>query len=584
MTVSRSWSAAIIATLALILLPTVTMTRPRAAAPPGPYVVTDLGTFGAVQSAQAYSINEAGQVVGYAASHPFLWQNGVMTDLTTVAGNRGGASDINEAGQIVGSSTITSTSTSPAHPVLWQNGVMTDLTPDMPANEGGGANAVNDLGQVVGTVSYSVPFVWENGVRTNLGHLGGGGGFANDINNAGQIVGSSYTTIWSELLGPILHAALWQNGVVTDLGLLPGDEDGGAAAINNAGQIVGSSGRTDPETYESTYRSFLYENGVMIALPVPSWESYAADINDSGVVVGTMRSAGGLSKYHAYIYADGVVTDLNSLIPSGSGLHLLYAHGINDAGQIVGVAYDAPNYYHAYLLTPVAPGTPVVNIGDASVTEGHMGTRSANLTVTLSSASRQPVTVFYSTANGSAAAGSDYQSASGDVTFGAGETIKTISVLVNGDRVGEPNETFTVNLGQTAGGAVIGDGLGTGTIVDDEPRVDINSVSKNEGNSGTTPFVFTVSLSSVSDATVSVNFATANGSAKSVEDYDARSGVLTFGAGETSKTVAVNVKGDRKFEGQEVFYVNLSSASGAYIPQNWGVNIQGTGVIRNDDR
>ncbi len=65
----------------------------------------------------------------------------------------------------------------------------------------------------------------------------------------------------------------------------------------------------------------------MTALPVPSWESYAADINDSGVVVGTMRAAGGFSNYHAYIYADGVVTNLNSLIPSGSGLHLVYAHG-----------------------------------------------------------------------------------------------------------------------------------------------------------------------------------------------------------------------------------------------------------------
>ena len=123
------------------------------------------------------------------------------------------------------------------------------------------------------------------------------------------------------------HAFLWQNGVMTDLGLLPGDEDSGAAAINNAGQIVGSSGRTDPETYESFYRSFLYQNGAMTALPVPSSESYAADINDSGVVVGSMRAGGGCSNYHAYIYADGVVRNLNSLIPAGSGLHLAYAYG-----------------------------------------------------------------------------------------------------------------------------------------------------------------------------------------------------------------------------------------------------------------
>jgi probable HAF family extracellular repeat protein len=584
MTAFRSWSAAGAAAVtasALILLPTITMDGARAAAPPGPYVVTDLGTLGPVQSTQAYGINEAGEVVGYSVNHPFVWWDGVMTDLTSVAGAQGGASAINNVGQIVGSSKISPGAT--AHPTLWDNGVTTDLTPDLPANEGGSANGINDSGQVVGTLNYWVPFLWQNGVRTTLPHLGGGAGNAADINNAGQVVGSSYTTDRSELLGPIQHAALWENGVVIDLGLLPSDEDAGAAGINNLGQIVGSSGRTDPETYESAYRSFLYENGVMTALPVPSSESFAADINDSGVVVGAMRAGGGPSPFHAYVYADGVVTNLNSLVPPGSGLHLMYAQAINNAGQIVGVAYDARASYHAFLLTPVAPGTSVVNIGDASVTEGHTGTRAANLTVTLSPASSQPVTLSYSTANGTAAA-DDYQPASGTVTFAAGETAKTISVLVNGDRTGEPDETFVVNVGQVAGNAVIADAQGVATIVDDEPRVSINSVTKNEGHSGTTPFAFTVSLSAPSGAAVTLNFATANGSAKSGEDYDAKSGSLSFAAGETSKTVTVNVKGDRKVESQEVFYVNLSGASGALIPQNWGVNIQGTGVVKNDDR
>ena len=60
---------------------------------------------------------------------------------------------------------------------------------------------------------------------------------------------------------------------------------------------------------------------------------------------------------------------------------------------------------------------------------------------------------------------------------------------VNGDRTGEPNETFVINLGQASGGAVIADGQGVGTILDDEPRVAINDVSKNEGDSGMTQFV-----------------------------------------------------------------------------------------------
>ena len=120
---------------------------------------------------------------------------------------------------------------------------------------------------------------------------------------------------------------------------------------------------------------------------MPSFDAYAGDINDHGVVVGTMRAGGAVSPWHAWIYADGVVTNLNSRIPAGSGLHLAYASGINNAGQIVGTAYDSRGSYHAFLLTPVEAGTPVVNIADASVVEGHSGAAVANLTVTLSAAS-----------------------------------------------------------------------------------------------------------------------------------------------------------------------------------------------------
>jgi probable HAF family extracellular repeat protein len=539
--------------------------------------VTDLGTFGTIQSAQAHDINDAGQVVGTAHNRAFLWENGVLTDLGTLGGNSSVASAINAAGQVVGGASTAPPST--GHAVRWENGAITNLTPGVASS----ASGINDAGQIIGIFSANwTGFLWDNGVITDLGRLGNGGTTPTGINNSRQVVGSSTSTVVTPL-GPMPHAFLWQGGVMTDLGVLPGQEDSGASAINNLGQIVGSSGRMDPETYEVTSQSFLYENSVMTALPVPSSESYAGDINDAGVVVGTMRAGGGFSKWHAYIYADGVVTDLNSRLLPGSGLHILYAYGINSDGQIVGVAYDARASYHAVLLTPVAPGTPVVSIGDGSVTEGHTGTQSVSLTVTLSTASNQPVTLSYNTADGTAAAGSDYQSASGAVTFSAGETTKTISVLVNGDRAGELNETFTVNVGVASGEATLGDSQGSATIVDDEPRVGITSVTKNEGQSGTTPFVFTVTLSAASTAPVSLNFVTANGSAKSGEDYIATSGSLSFAAGQTSKTITVSVKGDRLREAQEVFYVNLSGAVGAYIPQSWGVNIQGTGVVKNDD-
>jgi probable HAF family extracellular repeat protein len=559
---------ALMAAFGLIIVPTLSIQGHPPADAPSSYVVTDLGTLGGL-SAQAYDINDAGQVVGlaYTASsggHAFLWQNGVMTDLGTIGGTASIAQAINQSGQIAGRSTVAPAPNLAYHAVLWENGLKTDLTP----NGSGTATGINDARQVVGNLSDSSAFFWENGVMTILPHLGTAGTFASDINNAGQVVGSSSA-----------RAFVWQkNGVMTDLGVLPGDEESGAGGINNSGQIVGSSGRTDPETYEVTSHAFLYSGGTMTALAIPSTESYAGDINDWGHVVGAMRAGGGFSNFHAFIYANGLARNLNSLIPAGSGLHLVTANAINNAGQIVGLAYDSRGGNHAYLLNPVEPGTPMINIGDASIGEGHSGTRSATFTITLSNSSSASVTVSYGTANGSAMAGNDYQATSGSATFDPGQTSKTTSVLVNGDRAGEPNETFLVNLSLVSGNALIADGQAVGTILDDEPRISINDVSRNEGHNGTTLFVFTVTLSPASDLAVNLAFATADGSAKSVDDYQATSGSLAFSPGQTSKTITVQVLGDKKFEGEEVFYLNLSSAANAFIADS-----QGVGVVRNDD-
>jgi probable HAF family extracellular repeat protein len=544
---------------------------PRAADAPGPYVLTDLGTLGGL-SAQAHDINEAGEVVGSSTSstfrsHAFLWRDGSMTDLGTIGGNHSEAVALSDTGHVVGRSQASTTN---YHATLWSGGTTTDLTP---SSDYAVAYGVNETGQIVGSIDNWRGFHWQNGVLTMLGDLGGGCSHANDINDTGHIVGTSCPP--APALG---HATLWQNGAIINLGLAPGMEDSGAAAINSVGQIVGSSGFMNPETYEIISRAFLYENGAMTVLPVPSVEAYAADINDSGVIVGTMRAGGGPSNWHAYVYVDGVATNLNSLIPAGSGLHLAFASAINNAGQIVGTAVGAQGRYHAYLLTPVAAGTPVVSIGDALVTEGHEGTRTVNVSLSLSAAPSGPVTVSFNTANGSATAGSDYDAASGTVTFDPGETTETIAVVVNGDRVGEPNETLLINLSQPQG-AVIADGQGVVTIANDEPRVTINDVSRNEGNGGTTQFVFTISMSPAPDTAITVNYATANGSATSIDDYIAASGSLVFTAGQTSSTLNIGVKGDKKRESYETFYVHLSGGAGADLADS-----QGMGEIRNDDR
>ncbi|HEY7499034.1 MAG TPA: Calx-beta domain-containing protein [Vicinamibacterales bacterium] len=469
MTASRSSTAlfARFAAIALILSSSFGTESPRGAAPP--YTVIDLGTFGTVQSAQALEVNDAGQVVGVAGGNKaFLWQNGVKTQLGALAGgSASSALAVNEAGHAVGHSALTTPPTG-AHAVLWSNGGITDLTPDLPANQTAMATGINEDGVIVGNIFSSSAFIWENGVRTALGDLGGGGTAANDINDSGVVVGASSTGVLLPL-GFMAHPFMWQNGVMTDLGLLPGDEDGGASAINRSGQIVGSSGRTDLETYESFYKAFLYSNGVMTALPVPSWEAYAGDINDAGVVVGTMRAGGGFSNFHAWVYIDGAVTNLNTLIQPGSGLHIAYANSINNAGQIAATAFDAQGHYHAVLLTPGdgPPPMPMVSIADAFVFEGNTGTQNAGFLLNISPMTTGPVTVRYATANGTAIAGSDYDAVSGTVTIPAGRTTWAVYVTVRSDRKREPDEVFYVNLSNPNGGT-IGDAQGVGTIRNDD--------------------------------------------------------------------------------------------------------------------
>src|SRR5262249_50889102 len=149
-------------------------------------------------------------------------------------------------------------------------------------------------------------------------------------------------------------------------------------------------------------------------------------------------------------------------------------------------------------------------------------------TVTLSFASSNTVTAQYATADSTAIAGSDYTATSGTLTFAPGEISKTITVSVLGDRIAEPNETFNVYLSAPSL-ATISESQGVGTILDDEPRISINDVSKKEGNSGTTAFVFTVSLSTTYDQIVTVRYATANGTAKVTDhDYWGKTGMRVY--------------------------------------------------------
>jgi CSLREA domain-containing protein len=229
---------------------------------------------------------------------------------------------------------------------------------------------------------------------------------------------------------------------------------------------------------------------------------------------------------------------------------------------------------------------PAVSISDQTVTEGNSGTTSMTFTVSLSAASGRQVSIAYATADGSATAPSDYGAASGTLSFEPGQTSKTFVVGVVGDTAVEPDETLGVTLSAPSN-VTIGDGSATGTIVNDDsptvppvvPVVSVgNATVSPEGDSGTKPASFAVTLSQATTVPVTVAYATADGTATQPADYTAASGSLTFAPGETSKSVAVDVKGDLLEEPNETFALSLSNPAGATLG-----TAQGTGTIVDDD-
>ncbi len=304
--------------------------------------------------------------------------------------------------------------------------------------------------------------------------------------------------------------------------------------------------------------------------------SYASELTDVNGTAYFRASDGvnGAELWQSDGTTDGTV-DVADINPGSASSFPRNLTNIN--GTLFFTAWEDDHGEEPWLLAPVSNGPPAITISDVAQVEGNSGAGAAQFVVQLSAPSTEPISVYYSTADATAMAGSDYQATSGTLTFNPGELTKPLPVLIYGDRLAEANERFSVNL-SNATNATILDAQGLGTIVDDEPRISIGDVSRNEGNTGQTAFAFTVQLTAAYDVAVTVNYATAGGSATAGSDFQATSGTLTIPAGQTTGTITVLVNGDRLAEPNETFFVNLSAPNYGVISDG-----QGIGAILDDE-
>jgi len=229
---------------------------------------------------------------------------------------------------------------------------------------------------------------------------------------------------------------------------------------------------------------------------------------------------------------------------------------------------------------------PILSIGNSAIFEGDFGSSAITFTVTRSGTTTGTVTADY-TVNFPGGINStsidDFevgQVFTGQVSFADGQTSATITFNVDGDIGPEADENFTVTLSNPVGG-IIGDGVATGTIINDDgppPLVTINDVTVTEGDAGTSLMTFTVTRTGGTGA-FDVSYATQDITASAGSDYVATSGTLNFADGQMSQTISVAINGDTLSEVSETLRVVLSNATNfALLADSTGV-----GTIAGDD-
>ena len=347
------------------------------------YTLTDLGLLGSSQNfgtqSSGIGVNDLGQVAGYSTTassqnRAFLsgTNSGVLKDLGTLGGsqNYSFGLGLNDTGQVTGFSENASGSQD-AFLSGPNGGPLKDLGG---LTRGGGSRGlgVNASGQVTGYSAngnlgqdafLSRP---NGGTLKDLGTLGGINSQGNAVNAAGQVAGFSDLPQNSGGYAPT-HAFLSgvNGGPLKDLGTLGGSESEGYA-VNDLGQVTGFS-----ENASLSYDAFVSGvNGGPLTdlgtLPGYDFRSVGTGINSAGQVIGESfkddtDASSPIFSTHPFLYSNGVMTDLNSLIASGSGFTLYYADGISNTGFITGTGIDAAGVEHAFLLSPVPEASTTVS-------------------------------------------------------------------------------------------------------------------------------------------------------------------------------------------------------------------------------
>src|SRR6266545_4003750 len=190
----------------------------------------------------------------------------------------------------------------------------------------------------------------------------------------------------------------------------------------------------------------------------------------------------------------------------------------------------------------------------------------AVVTVLLSNAASQPISVVYTTSDGTAVAGADYTTASGTLTFKPGETSTTFNVPLIDDNLDEPDEIINLTLSSPTNATLGAQATSIRTILDDDPQPSVQlasaSLSVSEGAGSTT---IAINLSAASGRTVMVTYATSDGTAGAGSDYTTASGTLTFAPGQTSKSVNISIADDSLAEQDETLHIALSGPTNASL-------------------